>query len=157
MSIESKIKDLRPKFTKKNLVRASLRVAATGALVVAAKTLESQASAEELTTDSLGATEVAPEPTARFDFGFMEMPRQEGELEPFDGTIVVPEEWSEWRMVEEDYELVGSYPGTFDGWVEMESIPVDEREEGVHWGLWSNSEGRGRVRFVRMEESEETQ
>jgi hypothetical protein len=57
MGVESK-RDLRPKLTKKNLVRVGLGgIAAAGALV-GVKTLESQVSAEELTADSLGAAEV---------------------------------------------------------------------------------------------------
>ncbi|MCH8987116.1 hypothetical protein IIA94_03045 [Patescibacteria group bacterium] len=103
------------------------------------------------------APEVSAVPTAKFDFSFMKRPGQGGELEPFDGTIVDSEDGNEWRMVEEDYELVGSYPGTFDGWVDEESIPEDEREEGIRWGLWSNGESRGRVRFekVSLEENQQ--
>jgi len=66
------------------------------------------------------------------------------------GGIFMDEEGNIWRMVDEDYELANDEPGSFNGWIEDEFIPADERKEGIRWGRWSNSEGRGRVRFEKV-------
>ena len=100
---------------------------------------------EPITTEVVpGMKETTPVPTASFGFSFLKKPEQN--RESFNG-IVVDSEGDSWHMIEEDYELVGDSPGTFGGWIKEESIPEDEREEGVRWGKWSNSEGWGRVRF----------
>jgi len=71
--------------------------------------------------------------------------------EIFRGIVADPEDGSLWVILDEDYRIVGSSAGSFYRWVPEESIPVDERQDGVRWGLWSNREGRGRIRFMRLE------
>jgi hypothetical protein len=70
------------------------------------------------------------------------------------GGMFKDKEGNIWRMVDEDYELMGEDDGHFDGWIDEESIPEDEREEGIRWGNWFSKGGRGRVRFEKVELNE---
>jgi hypothetical protein len=70
------------------------------------------------------------------------------------GGMFKDKEGNIWRMVDEDYELMGKDDGHFDGWIDEESIPEDEREEGIRWGKWFSKGGRGRVRFEKVELNE---
>jgi len=67
------------------------------------------------------------------------------------GGMFIDENGDIWRITDEDYSLTGGLQGNFDGWIPNEDIPEDERENNVRWGLWSNREGMGRVRFERIE------
>lgn len=65
---------------------------------------------------------------------------------------VIEKDGAVWVMVPEDYDLVGETPGIFGGWVSDSSVSPDEIQEGIRWGLWSNSGGQGRVRFENLVE-----
>jgi len=67
------------------------------------------------------------------------------------GGMFIDENGGIWRMLDEDFSLVGTAPGTFDGWIEETSIPEDERAEGIRWGKWSSNEGQGVVRFEKVD------
>jgi len=74
---------------------------------------------------------------------------EEGDF--FRGILADSDDGSLWVIIDEDYRIAGSSAGSFDRWVPEESIPVDERQDEIRWGLWSNREGRGRIRFMRLE------
>lgn len=64
-----------------------------------------------------------------------------------DGSFVDSKDGRSWKMIGEDWSLSGRSPGVFQGWVDENSIPKNEREKGVCWGRFANSSGMGIVGF----------
>jgi hypothetical protein len=83
-------------------------------------------------------------------YGIIKFEKDEHALISPDGIIINSTDGTAWQITDEDKELVGDTPGHFDGWISEESLTEKEKQEGIRWGLWSNKEGRGKIRFVEV-------